>query len=143
MVKLSVSVVVPADQELVWNDVANLESHADWMADAASIEFVGDDREGVGTTMRVLTRLGPLRTTDVIRVVSWEPPGRIAVIHEGLVTGTGEFRLEAVDAGTRFTWAEHLVFPWYLGGGAVAFLARPVLGLVWRRNLERFAARFR
>lgn len=139
---LVVSVVVPAQQETVWADLARLETHAEWMADASSVEFVGDQRDGVGTTMHVLTRLGPLRTTDVITVAVWEPPRRIAVLHEGLVTGTGEFRLGAEGDGTRFTWTEQLVFPWYLGGAVAAYLARPLLGRVWKRNLARFAARF-
>ena len=112
------------------------------MADAESIEFMGDQRSGVGTTMSVLTKVGPLQTTDVIRVLVWDPPQSIGVRHEGLVTGEGEFRLRPIEGGTRFVWMEELVMPWYFGGRLGALVAKPVLAAIWRRNLKRLAARF-
>ena len=53
----------------------------------------------------------------------------------GIVTGRGRFLLEPADAGTRFTWQEELMFPWWLGSGIGGRLAAPVLAAVWRRNL--------
>ena len=142
MARVTVSTEIPAAIADVWADVARLETHVEWMADAESIVFRGDARSGVGVIMEVLTRVGPLRTTDVIRVMTWEPPNRIGVVHEGLVEGVGEFRLEPNGAGTSFTWDEELSFPWYLGGAIAAWVARPVLAWVWRRNLQRLAVRF-
>ncbi len=93
--------------------------------------------------MEVLTRFGPLRTNDVMEFTAWEPPHRMAIRHEGLVTGTGEFVLTAVDdATTRFSWAEELTFPVYFGGGLGARVGARILAAVWRRNLRRLAARF-
>jgi carbon monoxide dehydrogenase subunit G len=137
-----VSTDIPRPPEEVWADVEQLETHVEWMADAERIDFDGEQRRGVGTTMRVLTKVGPLQTVDIIRVTGWDPPRSIAVRHEGLVTGSGEFTLEPIPAGTRFVWSEDLAMPWYFGGPVGAFVARPVLALVWRRNLERLAARF-
>lgn len=105
------------------------------MADAESIAFATEQRVGVGTRMEVATRIGPLRTTDMIEVTEWEPPGRIGVVHRGLVSGRGRFELAAMGGGTRFTWIEELRFPLWLGGPSTAWLARPVLAWVWRRNL--------
>lgn len=141
--KISVSQLIHAPIGEVWDDIQQLENHAEWMADAESIEFIGDRRRGEGTIMRVSTRLGPLRTADVIRVVSWDPPHRIAVVHEGLVTGSGEFHLVPEAGNTRFSWEEELAFPWYLGGNLTTLAARPLLRWVWRRNLGRLAERFR
>lgn len=142
MARVIVSIEIPRTPEQVWADVEQLETHKAWMADVDRIDFDGDQRRGVGTTMRVLTKVGPLRTVDIIRVVGWEPPRSIAVRHEGLVKGEGEFLLETSPVGTRFTWSEDLVMPWYVGGRLAAAAARPVLAAIWKRNLEHFAARF-
>ncbi len=142
MAKIEVSIDIPRSPETVWDDVQQLETHVEWMADAERIDFEGEQRRGVGTTMRVLTKVGPLQTTDVIRVVSWDPPHTIGVRHEGLVTGEGEFQLVPAKSGTRFVWVEELMMPWYFGGPLGAWVAKPVLAAVWRRNLKRLAARF-
>lgn len=142
MARISVSVDISQSPEEVWADVERLESHVEWMADAERIDFDGDQRRGVGTAMRVLTKVGPLQTTDVIRVTGWDEPRSIAVRHEGLVTGEGELLLEPISTGTRFTWVEDLAMPWYFAGPVGAALAKPVLAAVWRRNLSRLAARF-
>lgn len=141
MTVVRVSVEIPVPPQAVWNDVEHLETHVEWMADAETIEFQGKQTRGVGTVMQVLTKVGPLRTTDIIRVTRWEPPRSIGVRHEGLVTGVGEFVLEPIAQGTRFSWNEQLVMPWYLGGPVGAFVAKPILAAIWRRNLRRLADR--
>lgn len=142
MAAIEVSIDIPADVATVWADVERLETHVEWMADAESIEFVGDQRRGTGVVMRVLTRVGPLQTTDVIRVTSWTQQRSIGVRHEGLVSGVGTFQLEEQGDGTRFTWREELSLPWYFGGFVGGQLAKPVLAWIWRRNLRRLRARF-
>lgn len=136
------SVLINAPVAEVWKEAADFASHVEWMADAESIEFVTDERTGVGTTMSVETRVGPLSTTDIIEVTEIEEPHRIAVIHRGAVSGHGEFRLEPVgELKTRFVWEETLEFPWYLGGPVGAAVAAPILGAIWRRNLRRLKLR--
>ena len=139
---ITVSIYIPAPRPQVWEDVAHLAGHVEWMADAHSIEFLTEAVGGVGTRMAVETRVGPLRTTDVMEVTAWEPGERIAVAHRGLFTGRGEFRLADEGEGTRFTWSERITFPWFFGGRLGAWLARPVLTWVWRRNLARLRERF-
>lgn len=123
---------------VVWEALADLASHADWMADAESIEFVGEQRSGVGTVMRVLTTVGPLKTTDVMVVTDWAERERIVVTHTGVVSGTGKFLLVDMPHGVRFEWSEDLYFPWYLGGAVAAAAAAPVLRRIWKANLHRF-----
>lgn len=135
MARITVSVDIDAPIDAVWEAAADLGSHAEWMADAQSIEFLTDQTSGVGTRMQVLTVVGPLRTNDIMEVVEWEERRSIGVKHSGLVTGEGRFLLEDRSPQTRFTWTEELSFPWYLGGRLTAYLARPVLGWVWSRNL--------
>ena len=138
-IRVSIDLAVPVDA--VWREAADLASHAEWMADAESIEFVTDQREGVGVRMNVRTVVGPLRLTDVMTVTEWSDRSTIGVRHEGLVTGEGRFRLSPIAGGTRFTWEEELEFPLRLGGPVTAFFAKPVLRWIWRRNLRGLEAR--
>lgn len=133
---------IEAPLRQVWDDIADLASHVEWMADAESIDFVSEQRSGKGTRMEVLTRVGPMKTTDVMEFTEWDPPHRMAIRHEGLVTGVGAFTLEADGEATRFVWEEELAFPWYLGGPVAATAAAPVLKAIWRRNLRALAERF-
>ena len=141
MSMVEVSVEIQASLEAVWTAAADLGSHVEWMADAESITFITARQRGIGTRMEVATRIGPLRTKDVMEVTEWEDRRRIGVRHIGLITGQGAFELEEVDpATTRFTWRESLTFPWYLGGPLIARAASPVLGAIWKRNLKRLKA---
>ncbi len=142
MANIRIEHLIQAPVATVWSDIADVASHVEWMADAESITFLGEQRSGAGTRMEVLTRVGPFTTTDVMEFTEWTAPTRMAIRHQGLVTGEGAFTLEESEGGTRFTWAERLTFPWYLGGPVTAFLAAPVLKAIWRRNLRRLAARF-
>jgi len=135
---VEVSVAIEASLGRVWAAVADLESHVEWMADADSITFLTDSRAGIGTRMEVASRVGPLRTTDIMQVTEWVDRRRIGVRHTGLVTGEGAFELEAINpTTTRFTWRERLTFSWYLGGPLTAQVASPVLAAIWKRNLNR------
>lgn len=137
-----VSVDIAAPRAEVWKEVADLGSHAEWMADAESIEFLSSTRRGAGVRMEVATRVGPLRTRDIIEVIEWVEGERIGARHLGLVAGVGSFELAPLDpALTRFTWREDLAFPWFLGGRLTARIAAPILAAVWRRNLRIFRER--
>jgi hypothetical protein len=143
MARIRVTTMLDAPPAEVWADVADLGSHVDWMADAHAIRFLGDRTEGVGTRFECDTRIGPLRTTDVMEITEWVPGKVMGVRHSGLVTGTGRFTLKkAVGARTQFQWSEKLTFPVWLGGQLGALVAKPVLRWVWRRNLTRLAERF-
>ena len=142
MAGIEVSIQLDRSLRDVWNQVSRLEDHAHWMMDVESITFLDNQTSGIGTTMDVLTRVGPFTTTDVIVVEEWNEPNSIVVSHRGVVSGHGAFLLEASYGVTCFTWRESLRFPWYLGGGATAALAKPILVRIWRANLRRFAAAF-
>jgi hypothetical protein len=121
--------------------LADLGSHHEWMADAGEIGFEGPQRTGVGTRMRVPTRIGPFRTTDLMTVVEWEEGKTMAVDHVGTVSGSGRFDLQPLGGGTRLVWSEELRFPWWLGGEVGAWLATPILKRIWRANLGRLVDR--
>lgn len=145
-IRMETTVAAPPSE--VWRRLADIGDHVTWMADAAEIRFTGDRRTGVGTVFECETRLGPLRTTDVMEVTEWRDAAAMGVRHTGLFTGTGRFALEPApgsaisdaEGATVLSWEEDLVFPWWLGGPVGAWVARPILRWVWRGNLRRFAA---
>ena len=139
---IAVSVHVPAPIEEVWADLARIESHAEWMRDAEAIEFLTEQREGVGTRIRVPTRIGPLTTVDEMEFTAWEPPNRMAIVHQGKFTGIGEIALQPSGTGTKVSWREAIRFPMIFGGPVGEFVAAPILRWFWKTNLQRLAARF-
>ena len=134
--------LIDAPVATVWADVAEMATHAEWMTDAESITFAGDRRSGIGTVMIVPTRVGPFTTEDWIIVTHWEEERAMGVIHVGIVSGVGMFRLEPEGERTRFVWEEDLALPWALGGPLGEIVAKPIVGAIWKANLARLAARF-
>ncbi len=142
MARISVSIEIDATPERVWQIVEPVERHVDWMHDAVAIRFVTDQTRGVGTEFLCDTKVGPIRLVDRMEITEWQAGETMGVRHTGVVTGTGRFTLTPIDLGrrTRFTWAEELVFPWWLGGPVGAFVGgKIVMQAIWRRNLRELA----
>jgi hypothetical protein len=138
---IRVSTTIDATPKQVWEVVRHVGGHVDWMEDAVAIHFTSRSTSGVGTTFDCDTKVGPFRLTDRMEITRWEPRRAMGVRHVGLVTGTGEFTLRAMRGGrTRFTWAERLVFPWWMGGPFGAVVGGEVLRLVWAKNLRNLTA---
>ena len=136
---IRVSIDIAAPVQKVWDIVEPIERHIDWMADAVAIRFQTEQTRGTGTTFFCDTKVGPIKLVDVMTITAWEPGKVMGVTHTGVVTGTGEFTLEAIDASnTRFTWTEKLIFPWWLGGPLGALVGgQIVMKAIWRRNLRK------
>ena len=138
---IEVSIDIPAPPQEVWDYVADVSSNVEWMADASAITFVSAATQGVGATYDCVTKVGPLRTTDRMEIVKWDPPHALSVAHRGVARGTGRFTLAPIEEGTRFTWSEDLTMPWYFGARVGQQPAAMVLERVWRRNLRTLRAR--
>jgi hypothetical protein len=138
-VSIRVSIDIAAPVQKVWDIVEPIERHIDWMADAVAIRFQTEQTRGTGTKFFCDTKVGPIKLVDVMTITAWEPGKVMGVTHTGVVTGTGEFTLEAIDASnTRFTWTEKLIFPWWLGGPLGALVGgQIVMKAIWRRNLRK------
>lgn len=144
MSSIRIETVIDAPPPAVWDRLADIADHVHWMADAVAIRFHGEQRTGVGTRFECDTRIGPLRTTDRMRVTEWSEPAVMAVAHTGVVSGHGRFTLRPAPRDrTRLIWEEDLRFPTWFGGPVAAAAAAPVLRRVWRGNLRRFATRVR
>lgn len=127
----------------MWAAIEDISTHVDWMEDAVAIRFTSKRRRGVGTTFDCDTRVGPLRLTDRMEITEWRSGRVMGIRHVGAVTGEGRFVLRRrLRGGTRFTWEERLVFPWWMGGPIGAAVGgHVVLRLVWRRNLGNLKRR--
>jgi uncharacterized protein YndB with AHSA1/START domain len=134
-------ITLHASPDEVWRHIEDVSAHGTWMHDAAAIEFRTDQRTGVGTEYEVLTKIGPLRNRDLVRVTRWEPGAYLGIEHNSSVTGTAYFRLEPDGTCTRLCWSEVLTFPWWMGGVLGEQVAKPVLGRVWRNDLRRLKRR--
>ena len=135
MARIRVRRTVRASVDDVWDALADIPSHVEWMADARGIRFVSAQRHGVGTTFDCDTKVGPLRLTDRMEVTEWAPRRRLRVRHTGIVTGEGAFSIERRRRGrTLLTWEEALRFPWWLPSLPAAL----VLRVIWIGNLRRF-----
>jgi len=132
-VRVAATGTLPATPELVWKVLSDWERQADWMPDVAWMRLRGGER-GLGARLDVRTKvLGVPATTDVMVVTGWEPPRRMEVEHRGMVKGWGEWLLEPVAGGTRFTWVEELTMPLGVAGEAALRAYFPVQ----RRNMQR------
>jgi len=138
---VEVSVWIAASPEMVWSELECIEDHALWMSDATGIGFVGDQRRGVGTRLRVATRVGPFRMTDDIEFTEWEPPTTMVVRHLGPVSGTGRFEIMPSAEGATLTRIEMLELPWFLGGPLGRAVVLPTLTRIWSRDLRRLRDR--
>jgi hypothetical protein len=129
----------------VWEDLVDISSHVEWMADAEAIHFQSAQRSGVGTSFETDTKVGPLRLKDQMVVTEWEPGRVMGIRHTGVVTGTGRFTLEPVPGAvdqTRFTWEETLLFPIWMGAALGGRAGAPILKKIWQRNLDNLRRRF-
>lgn len=134
---IAVAIEIGSSPDEVWRHVRRIDRHVEWMRDAARIDFLTEQRSGVGTIFDTITKVGPLSTTDRMTVTEWVEGTTIGVRHEGAVVGEGRFTLRTVDnGGTTFEWAETLHLPWWFGGRVGEVVARPVLTAIWRRNLR-------
>ena len=135
---ISVSIRISAPVNEVWERLSDLATHSEWMSDATSILFDGDQRRGVGVAMTAPTRVGPFRVVDIMEVDEWIEQERIGVRRRGRIGGRGRFDLSGDRNGSNLVITEQLHFPWYLGGPLIGWFARPILRRVFRANLVRF-----
>jgi uncharacterized membrane protein len=68
---ISVSTIIDKPLNDVWSEVSILKNHTNWMKDAVNIEFLDEKTQGLGTKMKVLTKVGPIKLFDYMTVTEW------------------------------------------------------------------------
>jgi carbon monoxide dehydrogenase subunit G len=125
---------IAAPPERVWDLLADWEGSAAWMVDATTVEVVGEQRDGVGTKVRAVTRIAGIPIEDRMRIVGWEEGRLITVRHvRWPIRGIAWFEISPSDGGTRFEWAEELDPPLGVLG--------EIGGRILRRPIERVLAK--
>ena len=131
------SIEINAPIKRVWDEVSNINNHTNWMQDAESIEFLSNIKQGVGTKILVLTKVGPIKLKDIMTFTKWIEEVEIEVEHKGIVTGKGSFLLESIDSKrTKFSWNETLKFPIILGGIVGEIFGSYILKIIWKKNIQ-------
>jgi Polyketide cyclase / dehydrase and lipid transport len=140
-VLVSQEIVLPCPPSEAWSVLTDWERQSDWMLDADRVEVVSSARAGVGVRLVVKTRiLGIPAFTEPMRVVLWDPPRRLDVVHGGPVRGRGSWTLQSVEGGTRFVWTEDVALRVPLVGGLVARWYQPVMCLLMGRAMRGLRA---
>jgi carbon monoxide dehydrogenase subunit G len=139
-VRIEATGVFAASPSRTWEVLSDWERQATWMPDVAWIRVRGTERHE-GALLDVRTKVfGIPALTDEVAVTAWQPPSRLAVEHHGLVTGSGEWRLEPFGSGTRFVWVERLRLPFGPLGELALRLYGPVQRAMLRRSIRNLKA---
>ena len=140
MPTIQISSHINVSPEILWEELRHIDRHVNWMNDAVSITFTSPTTEGVGTQFSCLTKVGPLKTTDIMTITQWEEARTMGVEHVGLVKGAGTFQIALQCEGSTITWRESLTFPWWMLGPFGSLFASPILQLIWKKNLKNLKA---
>jgi carbon monoxide dehydrogenase subunit G len=144
MMRLQAQITLPCTPEAVWAVLSDWERQAEWMPDVAWLRVLGPGRE-VGARIAVRTKvLGVPVVTDEIRVIAWDPPHRLGVVHEGLVAGVGEWVLIPAAGGrTTIVWTEEITMAPPVLGAVALWLYGPVQRWMLRRSVRNLGAALR
>jgi hypothetical protein len=122
------------DPVRLWDALADLEGHREWMTDVRTLRFLTEQSSGVGTRYEIT--VGPLRVRDHIEVITWDRPIELAITHRiGPARGEGRFGLTADGAGTRLEWRARFEVPRWAGGQLTERLGVPATRRLLTRNL--------
>lgn len=107
-----------ADRDAVWAVVSDLPRWKEWWAALDEVEELepGVDGQGVGRTLRLTFESPMPRTLTMdVEVVTFEPPGRIAVTApRGGLQGDGEMTVAEQEGATRvdYSWEVRTTSLW-------------------------------
>lgn len=136
---ISITVIIKAPIQEVWNALALWEKQGDWMLQT-KVWVTSQITEGVGTDISAFTGIGRLGILDTMSVTTWQPPHTCEVVHSGkIIKGTGRFHLRQIDQSTTaFDWSEVVMAP-----RVIFLMIWPALYGGVRISLARFSRTFR
>ena len=131
MTKIERSIVIGRPVDEVWGFVHDVANDRLWQTTLVESEQLTDGPMGVGTQVREVRHFLGLKIELAWEVTEFEPKSRSAIKGvSGPVPLSGGYRLEPVDAGTRFTVSGEL------DAHDLFKLAEPVFARITARELE-------
>lgn len=140
-VTIELSETLPGPIELAWELITDWENLGDWQLEARDFTVVSEQREGVGVEAEATVRIAGITTRDKVRVTGWEPPKRLAIEHQGWVSGAGEMHLTPLGTTrTHLFWREELNPPLGVLGAVGLTGFKPLMSRIFARDLRVLAA---
>lgn len=132
---------MPAPPGVVWKLITDWEHQHEWMLEASDFRVTSEQREGVGVQAEATVTIGGISTRDKVTVVGWEPDHRLAIRHDGWVSGTGEIFLTPIGSDrTHVFWREDLEPPVGIAGAVGLSAFKPFMKRIFQRDLRVLAA---
>ena len=137
---LSVTILVNAPAEHVFNCLTNWPAQSEWMV-GTTVRATKQEGRRVGGELSAFTKIGPISFTDTMLITVWDPPERCSVMHTGtIVKGSGDFVVKAIaNQKSAFTWSEQFILPFGIFGKLGWLIAKPFVQLGLRVSLKQFA----
>jgi uncharacterized protein YndB with AHSA1/START domain len=129
---------LPGPPAVVWELITDWEHQDDWMLEARNFEITSAHREGIGVEGKATVKIAGITTTDTVVVTGWQPEKRLAIAHEGWVSGEAEMLLtELPDGSTHMLWREELVCRSLGAVGSIGLsIFRPLMRWIFMRDLR-------
>jgi uncharacterized protein YndB with AHSA1/START domain len=136
--EVTATVIVNASARTVFDALVAWDRQGEWIP-FTRVRLVDGDG-GNGSSIEAVTQVGPAVLRDEMRVVKYDPPYEVRVVHYGrILRGPGVMRCTPMDGGrTQVVWHEWFHLP----GGAAGKFARPVLWPGSKVSLSQALRRF-
>ena len=136
-VSIEMAATMPGPPRVVWELITDWEHQDDWMLEASEFVVLSSHREGIGVEAGATVKIAGITTRDKVRVTGWEPNRRLAIAHEGWVSGRGEFYLTPLgEDRTHVFWREELEPPLGLLGAVGLTGFKPIMKRIFTRDLR-------
>jgi uncharacterized protein YndB with AHSA1/START domain len=99
--KISLQRQVNAPMEVVFDAIAHIENFSQAAPHIVGVEYLSEQKRGVGTRFRETRRMGKREAATVLEVTEYQPPERVRLVSEagGAVWDT-LFSVRAANNGT-------------------------------------------
>ena len=129
---------VSAPPDVVWDLVSDPARYLEFMSGITRWEVIGDQREGLGTRIRMLMLVGAAEVGGMVEIVEWQKPGDFAWTSVTGIDQRGRWRLRS-RPGNRTRDELRLAYG-VAGAGPAGWLAEriaaPTVGAHLRRSLQ-------